>query len=280
MNDYPLVTIIIPTYNSSQYLEKTLITIKQQTYPNIEVIIVDKGSIDNTWEIAKKFNFKFYRIEARERCSQLNFAINAAHGEYIYRIDSDFVLESDIVEIAVNLMQSEKYDALVIHNTSDARISYWAKIRKVERDCYKNDEINVAARFYRKNVLIDLGCFDEDLVASEDYDLHNRTIINGYKIGYISHGETHQGEPCTLGEIARKHYYYGKTIKSFLSKNKKRGYIQLNPIRISHIKNYKSFIDERIFFGFIIYQIVRYGSAFIGYSVSIFQLGQKRTISK
>lgn len=50
---YPLVSICIPTYNSELYLERTLNSIKCQTYPNIEVIIVDNKSTDSTFEIIK-----------------------------------------------------------------------------------------------------------------------------------------------------------------------------------------------------------------------------------
>ena len=51
----PLVSVIIPTYNSSRTLEKCLESIKNQTYKNIEIIVVDNNSTDNTKEIAKKF---------------------------------------------------------------------------------------------------------------------------------------------------------------------------------------------------------------------------------
>jgi probable beta-1,3-galactosyltransferase len=58
----PLVSVIIPTYNSSRTLEKCLKSIKNQTYKNIEIIVVDNNSIDNTKEIAKKYTGKVYNF--------------------------------------------------------------------------------------------------------------------------------------------------------------------------------------------------------------------------
>ncbi len=58
----PLVSVIIPTYNSSRTLEKCLESIKNQTYKNVEIIVVDNNSTDNTKEIAKKYTGKAYNF--------------------------------------------------------------------------------------------------------------------------------------------------------------------------------------------------------------------------
>src|SRR5919202_5218895 len=88
----PLVSIIIPTKNSSKTLKLTLQSVANQTYSNYEVIIVDNYSTDNTLELARQYTTKVY-IEAPERSAQVNFGIRKAKGKYIYEIGSDFVLE-------------------------------------------------------------------------------------------------------------------------------------------------------------------------------------------
>ncbi|MBO8161809.1 MAG: glycosyltransferase [Thermosipho sp. (in: Bacteria)] len=264
----PLVSVITPTYNSEKTIERCLESIKDQTYKNVEIIVVDKGSTDKTVEIAKKYTDKVFVINARERSEQLNFGIKKAKGKYIYRVDSDFILEPTVIKEAVNKCEKEGYDAVCIHNTSDPTISFWAKVRKLERDCYENDELNVAARFIRKDVLMNIGGFDEELVAGEDYDLHNRLLRAGYKIGKVSSKEIHIGEPKNLCEIIKKHYYYGKTLPKFIEKNKDRGIKQLNPIRPAYLKHWKKFARHPILtLGFIVYQVVRYTSAGMGYVV-------------
>ncbi len=264
----PLVSVIIPTYNSEKTIGECLESIKNQTYKNIEIIVVDKGSTDRTVEIAKKYTDKVFVINAGERSEQLNFGIKRAKGKYIYRVDSDFILEPTVIEEAVNKCEKNEYDAVCIHNTSDPTISFWAKVRKLERDCYEDDELNVAARFIRKDVVESVGGFDEDLIAGEDYDLHNRLLNAGYKIGRISAKEIHVGEPKTLWEIIRKHYYYGKTLPRFIEKNKGKGIKQLSPIRPAYLRHWRKFVRHPILtLGFIVYQVTRYISAGAGYIV-------------
>ena len=268
MKNKPLVSIVIPTYNSEKTLAKCLESIKRQTYKNIEIIVVDKFSKDRTVEIAKKFGAKIF-FKGPERSSQVNFGIKKARGKYIYRVDSDFILEPTIIEEAIKKCEKEGFDAIAVHNTSDPTVSFWSKVRKLERDCYKDDELNIAARFFKKEIFKIVGGFNESLVAGEDYDFHNKLLEKGFKIGRIEAQEIHIGEPKSILEIAKKHYYYGKTIGEFMKTNPKRGLKQLSPIRPSFIKNWKKFVKHPILtIGFIIYQLVRYFSAGLGFLVS------------
>jgi len=267
MVDEPLVSVIIPTYNSERTIEICLKSIKKQTYSNIEVIVVDNYSTDGTREIAAKYANSVL-LKGFERSAQVNFGVKYARGKYIYRVDSDFILEPTVVEEAVEKCEKEGFDAVCIHNTSDPTVSFWAKVRKLERDCYVDDELNVAARFFRKDVFDTVGGFDEEMVASEDYDLHNRLLKAGFKIGRIKAKEIHIGEPKKLLEIVKKHYYYGKTLPKFLEKNRSRGVKQLSPLRPGFIRNWKKFAEQPVLtLGFVIYQFTRYFSAGLGFLV-------------
>lgn len=264
----PLVSIIIPTKNSSKTLLPTLESIMKQTYKKYEIIVVDNYSTDGTVELARRYTDYVY-VEAPERTAQVNFGIRKAKGKYIYEVGSDFVLDSDVIEEAVKKCENEGYDALAIHNTSDASVSFWASVRKFERDMYQYDDLNVAARFIRRDIFDKIGYFDESMVAAEDYDLHNRIIAANYRVGRISAKETHIGEPKTLGDIIRKHYYYGKTLPAFIAKNPKKGIQQLSPFRPAYTKNWTLFFKHpTLAIGFFIYQMVRYPSAILGYIVA------------
>jgi len=267
MKNNPLVSVVIPTYNSEKTLPKCLESIKNQTYENVEIIVVDNYSKDKTREIAESYGYKFL-LKGPERSSQVNFGVEKTKGKYIYRVDSDFILDSLIVEEAVKKCEKEGYDAIAVHNTSDPTSSFWAKIRKFERDCYRDDHLNIAARFFKKKVFNVVRGFNESLVAGEDYDFHNRLLKKGFRIGKINAQEVHIGEPENLWEIIRKHYYYGKTIKEFIRLNPQRGKKQLNPIRPSYLKHWKRFLYHPILtLGFIIYQFIRYSAAGFGYLI-------------
>ncbi|MEM0312907.1 MAG: glycosyltransferase [Thermoplasmatales archaeon] len=264
--DKPLVSVVIPTYNSERTIGICLKSVKEQTYPNTEIIIVDKGSRDRTVTVAKDFGVKVYVIDAAERCTQKNYGVRKARGKFIYIVDSDFILEPTVIEEAVAKCELEGFDAICVHNTSDPTVSFWAAVRKLERDCYADDELNVAARFFRKEVFEAIGGFDEELVAAEDYDFHNRLLKAGFKIGWIKAKEIHIGEPRTLCEIIKKHYYYGKTLPRFVKKNKERGIKQLGPVRPALIRNWKNFVNHPLLtLGFLVYQFVRYLSAGLGF---------------
>lgn len=269
----PLVSVVIPTRNSQEYLEKCLKSIVNQTYKSIEIVVVDNNSADSTKKIARKYTSKVFN-NGPERSAQLNYGVTKAEGKYVYRVDSDFVVRRRAVEEAVKKCEDEGYDAIYIHNTSTPEVSFWAKVRKLERDCYREDKLNVAARFVKKEVFREVGGFDENLVAGEDYDFHNRLRKKGYKIGTINAQEIHLGEPKSLAEIIRKHYYYGKTIGEFIKRNKSRGLKQLCPIRPAYLRNVRKFLNHpAVTLGFILYHFTRYLSVGIGLLTSKLEKG-------
>lgn len=267
VEDKPLVSIIIPTKNSENTLRSCLQSIKNQDYENTEIVIVDNYSVDSTLEIAKRYTDTVYTVSP-ERSSQINFGVKKCWGKYIYRVDSDFVLDPHIISEAVDLAESNDYAAILIHNTSDPTVSFWAKVRKFERDMYDSDDLNVAVRFVRKDVFLSVGGFDPNLIYGEDYDLHNR-IVKKYRIGRITAKEIHLGEYRSLKEIARVNYYYGKTAAMFLKKNSSRGLRQVSPIRKVYLQHYKDFLAHpHLATGFLIYQAVRYSAGGFGLLIS------------
>lgn len=260
----PLVSIIVPTKNSAKTLHACLESINLQSYRNFELIVVDNYSNDSTHEIATKFKAIFF-LMGPERCTQVNFGVSKAKGKYIYRVDSDFVLERDVIKQAVGFCEEHGYDAIVVHNTSDSTVSFWALVRKMERDSYRDVDYTVAARFLRKNVFESLGGFDVNLVAGEDYDLQNRLIKGGFSVGRIYAQELHIGEPKSLQEIFLKHYYYGQNIDRFIQKDQRRALTQLSPFRFSVLRNFSvSYKKPVLLAGFFVYQTVRYIAAGLG----------------
>jgi glycosyltransferase involved in cell wall biosynthesis len=259
-----LVSIVIPTKNSANTIDKCLASVTNQSYQDIEVILVDNYSTDETLGIAKKYGPKVYRA-GPERASQVNLGVSKASGKYVYRVDSDFILDPDVVNEAVEKCEKFGFDAILVHNTSDSSISFWAKVRKMERDSYRNDDINVAARFWKKEAFNSIGGFDVKLIAGEDYDLHNRLLKAGCKISRIKAQETHLGEPKNMAEIFRKHYFYGQNLGQFIQKNQKKALKQLSPIRLSLVKNLtRSTSDPEVVMGFCVYQFLRYTAATLG----------------
>lgn len=105
----PLVSFIIPSYNAARYLRSSILSCLNQTYPNIEIILVDDGSTDNTFNIAQEFiNHKNFQYEKNEKNQgliySLNKGINLAKGEFIARMDADDLSLPTRIQSQVNFL--------------------------------------------------------------------------------------------------------------------------------------------------------------------------------
>lgn len=103
MNNQELVSIIVPVYNTENYLKKCLNSILNQTYQNIEVIIIDDGSTDNSYKILEEFQSKDKRIILLQQKNSgqgvaRNKGIEVSKGKYIFFVDSDDRVTKNMVE--------------------------------------------------------------------------------------------------------------------------------------------------------------------------------------
>lgn len=94
----PKFSIIVPIYNVEAYLEKCLASIKNQTYKDYEVILVNDGTKDNSMEIAKKYPFKIINQKNQGLSMARNTGVKEATGEYIIFLDSDDYIEKDLLK--------------------------------------------------------------------------------------------------------------------------------------------------------------------------------------
>ncbi len=101
----PLVSIIIPVYNSEKYIKKTLQSCIEQTYKNVEIIVVNDGSVDDSEAIIFEIRderLKYYSLSNNGPCSARNFGIERAVGELFQFLDADDILHPQKIEMQVN----------------------------------------------------------------------------------------------------------------------------------------------------------------------------------
>lgn len=204
----PLVSVIIPTKNSSRTLDKCLKSIQDQTYPNIEIILVDNNSTDNTKEIARKFTDKVYN-KGPERSSQRNYGAKKAKGEYLLIHDSDIYFHPNSVQECVDLALDKQADAVILPEKSIGE-GYWTKVKAFERSFYEGNDLIEAVRFFNKEVYNELGGYDEDLTGPEDWDLTIRFRKNNYKIMRTKNHLLHDEGKINLFGSSKKKQYYAK----------------------------------------------------------------------
>ena len=108
-----LVTVIVPTYNTSKYIKKCIDSILNQTFKNIELIVIDDGSTDNTKDIIEKVNDKRLKYVYKENggvSSARNLGIDLSTGNYIMFVDSDDYIDKDFIEVVHNYATKTECD--------------------------------------------------------------------------------------------------------------------------------------------------------------------------
>ena len=271
MNHKPFVTIVIPTYNSSATLEPLLRSIQEQTCENLELIIVDNYSTDNTFEIAQRYTSKVF-CQGPERSAQRNRGAKEATGTYLLFLDSDMQLTTRVVEDVVNAFRSNsEKKALIIPEESFGE-GFWAACKKLERSFYVGVPWMEAARAFRIDSFREIGGYDENNTGTEDYDLPHR-IEEAYGETSIGRSERfilHNEGRISFIRSCKKKFYYARKLDVYAGKsaNKKKFILQANPLKRYFLffrKPTQLFKYPFLVFGMLFMKSCEMISGFIGY---------------
>lgn len=249
----PLVSIVIPTRNSERTLDKCLASIKNQSYQNIELIVVDNNSTDRTKEIAKQYTDKVFNF-GPERSAQRNFGTKQVSGEFLLIHDSDIYFNTDSVKECVELTEKENCDAIILPEKSIGT-GFWTRVKTYERSFYVGNDYMEGARFFKKSIYEKLGGYDENLYAGEDWDLTIRIREAGYKISrtklFLEHDEGHID---LLGSSQKKKYYAPNFFEVYSKKHPKEFQKQMSFfVRFPLNKVIKKGISHPILFSSMIF---------------------------
>lgn len=189
------VSVIVPAYNCEKTIEETINSIEEQTYKNIEVIIVDDGSKDNTFEKCKKLasiynNIILFYKENGGVSSARNKGLELASGDYISFIDSDDLLKQDMIETLVYDIQNYKADmsicGYIIKNMSGYEKKCYDTNNILEFDKYellneffyeKKIAVSLWNKLFKRKVIENIK-FDETLKINEDKLFLFNVILN------------------------------------------------------------------------------------------------------
>ena len=239
-----MVSVIIPTFNSEEKLVPCLQSIKNQTYPCVEVIIVDKYSSDNTVKIAEKFNARVF-LKDCERSAAKNYGAANAKGPFVLFTDSDQELTSTVVEECVAVCLSNGADAAIILEEPIPK-NFLSECRKMEKELYKGDALFEIPRFFKSDVFQKLGGYDEDIVFGEDSDLCMRMEEAGVKARRVQPKIMHNEGELSMKKIALKAHYYGRSLPIFIRKNPYLAAKKHNPIRALRLHNIRPLCREPV----------------------------------
>lgn len=118
----PLVSVLLPSFNHDKYIKEAILSVLNQTYENIELIVIDDGSTDNSNEIIsnlqKVYNFKYIHRENRGVIKTLEELLSYSKGEYISLFSSDDIYVNNKIEILVDYLENNKEYAVAYSKIS------------------------------------------------------------------------------------------------------------------------------------------------------------------
>ncbi len=199
----PLVSILIPAYNSELWIAETVKTVLNQTWPNKEIIVVvDEGSTDQTLAVARNFASKTVSVVTRPHQSVAaarNEAFALCQGDYIQWLDADDLLSPDKIALQMQaagqiagkrtLLSSEW--AHFFYRTSKAKFRptpLWCDLSPEEwllRKLGQNDHMQPATWLVRREIIVAAGRFDEQLVVDEDGEYFCRLVLASDGIRFV-----------------------------------------------------------------------------------------------
>ena len=229
----PLVTVGVALYNHEKYIVQCLESIVKQTYSNIELIVIDDGSVDNSYQVAKaylesqEYN-KNYKITSRANqgiCNTLNEIAKQSQGKYISIIGSDDYWFANKIQDQVKFLEENPQYALVHSNSirvdeqgvEIGEINY----KDVENTGYlfeailkRNTFLNTPSHLYRTSVYDNIGYYDPTLKV-EDIDFWLR-LTKVFEVGFINKFHSYyrwQGE--NLSNKKNGGFYHDETIRIY-----------------------------------------------------------------
>jgi glycosyltransferase involved in cell wall biosynthesis len=185
------ISVLISIYNGESTAEQSIKTITSQTYTNLEILIIDDGSTDRTFEICKSLELEDSRIKVFKNQDNvgltkcLNILISHATGSFIARHDIDDYSKKDRFKIQLSFLQKRKLDVvysrarIIKLNKIIPGISFYFPKNLVVK--FKNPFIH-GTLLAKKEAILGVGKYDERFKYSQDYKLVHDLIKTGFKV--------------------------------------------------------------------------------------------------
>lgn len=183
----PKVTVYITNYNYESYIKQAIDSVLNQTFSNLELLVIDDGSVDNSKEIINSYesNPKVKAIFQNRKGlnASNNVALKNSSGEFIVRLDADDFLDEHAIEKMFDLLKKNQKAAIVFPDYFNVNIN-GEIINRVFRHDF-NKEVSLldqpahgACTMIRKSVLEEVGGYDEDFDRQDGYDIWLKVIFN------------------------------------------------------------------------------------------------------
>ena len=231
------VSVIMAARNEESTIAQSIESLLNQTYKNIEIIVVNDGSTDRTGEIAKEYSLKYKNVILKNikyqnrGCVRPRYeGIENTDGGIIFVVDADAIYEKDYVALCVRHLLDKKVGGVI------GKIRVWnpktfiSKYRDVLYRLRFDDEDNIrreikmgalAAWLFRRQDYNKLGKYDQSLAYGEDRDFAKRLLACGFEIVYEPNAVWHHRWKEYLGETVQNNFEMGEQNYGFSKGNLK-----------------------------------------------------------
>jgi glycosyltransferase involved in cell wall biosynthesis len=198
----PLVSILIPAYNAVRYIGQTLKSAQQQTWPNVEIIVIDDGSSDETLEIAKRFTTQNTRVVGRPHkgaSAARNYAYSLCQGDYIQWLDADDLLAPNKIAVQLSYTNRDGDDRMLFSSAWDR---FYYRPRRTDRNASAlwrdADPIDWLSTRFEHHLYMPPACWlmsrtlaestggwDERLSLDDDGEFFTRAVLKSDAIRFV-----------------------------------------------------------------------------------------------
>lgn len=233
----PMVSLVVPAYNEGLVIEAALRSLVQLDYPSFEVIVVDDGSTDDTYEKALAVAREQTRVPIRVitkrnggKAEALNTGMTAARGEFILNMDGDTKLSDNTLRACIVHFENPKVGAVAGNVKVINRENIWTRIqaleyveglamaRKAQSFMRSVNIIPGPLGMFRKSVLQQVGGYDHDTFA-EDCDLTLKLLMRGWHIAYEPSAIAWVETPSRLLDLLKQRYRWTRGILQATAKH-------------------------------------------------------------
>ena len=198
-----MISVIVPVYNAEEYLEECLESIKNQTYTNIEVILVNDGSTDGSKEICEQYcekdnRFKLVNQENQGQSVARNLGVAESVGQFIMFVDSDDVVRENIVEVLLSYMKEDVdlVECNLVRNQEELKMNKTIRVifegnsTEAIMNCisFKKVKFCPVTKLYRREIVEKVsfleGFIYEDVYTGINYLRYIRKMVVIDYIGY------------------------------------------------------------------------------------------------
>ncbi len=233
----PMISLVVPAYNEGVVIEAAIRSLLELDYPNYEILVIDDGSTDDTYDkavrVASESKFVPVRVITKRnggKAEALNTGMSMAHGEFILNMDGDSKMSRNVLRACIRHFDDPKIGAVAGNVKVINRENIWSNIqaleyveglamaRKAQSFMRSVNIIPGPLGMFRKSVLQEVGGYDHDTFA-EDCDLTLKMLVRGWHIAYEPTAVAWVETPSRLLDLLKQRYRWTRGILQAISKH-------------------------------------------------------------